>query len=523
MRKEKTTGLNLFFPITRVDEETRIVEGVAFANEQVQGDKRKLPASVLERATPDYMKFAAVREMHGKNAAGTALPLDPEIARQCGLFWEDRDGKRVAVLRSYISDDAALKKARDGTYKGYSVGVMPTSVRGNNVESCTWYETSLVDRPADPDALLSIARADGIQEEGECAILDDYTSDDDLLSRMWGDGDFEPILRAEDDGLGEIIERQKTKWTKEKRDALPVKNFAWPEKRKYPIEDQKDVDDAARLIGRAPEAMRSKIKSRIMSIAKRLDLKIPESWSTDASERTETDFSIMRGAFASMMTSMMPWRLRYMAFDTLSDAIGMIQSTTYADPSQMEHDVRTALDEFAEFIMPIVKDKSWPDADCFDDMDSDEDAERGATPTLLRLIQASRNQTFLERRATESEAVAIERLEKISTLERELSTANSELLTVQGLERAAREEVAKLSKEPQRRPPVRITEGIERKWGSMLPDDDAAEIKRLQDEHAGIMSRRLSMTAGERENASHRLIVLEQQITRLGGRVYANQ
>jgi hypothetical protein len=40
-------------------------------------------------------------------------------------------------------------------YKGFSVGVNPKSInRANEVEVCEWIETSLVDRPKDPDALL---------------------------------------------------------------------------------------------------------------------------------------------------------------------------------------------------------------------------------------------------------------------------------------------------------------------------------------------------------------------------------
>jgi len=69
-------------------------------------------------------------------------------------------------------------------------------------------------------------------------------------------------------------------WTQEKRDATPVKNFGEPQGQKFPIEDQDDVDSAAKLIGKAtnPEAT----KKRIIRIAKRLKLTIPESWTSEA-------------------------------------------------------------------------------------------------------------------------------------------------------------------------------------------------------------------------------------------------
>jgi len=176
MKQKKTMKtLSFYVPITRIDEEKRIVEGVAFANEVVEGEGGlRLKASAMQAATDDYMKFGAIRAMHQPKAIGTAAPLDPEIAKECGVFWRDDfpglEGKSVAVLRSYISDDDDWKKAKDGTYKGYSVGVLPRVMRGRNVESCTWAETSLVDRPKDPDALLTSCRVEGLPEECEVEV-----------------------------------------------------------------------------------------------------------------------------------------------------------------------------------------------------------------------------------------------------------------------------------------------------------------------------------------------------------------
>jgi hypothetical protein len=63
--------------------------------------------------------------------------------------------------------------------------------------------------------------------------------------------------------------------SKEERDKIPEDSFAGPD-RSFPIRNQKDVDDAAKLIGKAkdPEAVKSKIKK----IAKKKGLKIPKSW-----------------------------------------------------------------------------------------------------------------------------------------------------------------------------------------------------------------------------------------------------
>lgn len=71
------------------------------------------------------------------------------------------------------------------------------------------------------------------------------------------------------------------KWTTEKRAAYPKKYFGWPEERKYPVEDQDDLDSAFRLVGRAPESEQARIRSRLRRIGKQLGLKLPKA---DASE-----------------------------------------------------------------------------------------------------------------------------------------------------------------------------------------------------------------------------------------------
>lgn len=76
-------------------------------------------------------------------------------------------------------------------------------------------------------------------------------------------------------------------WTQKKRDALPEDDFAGPHQ-SFPIKSQKDVEDAARLIGHAedPEA----VKSRIKSIAKRKGFKVPKSWeSATTNAMSESD------------------------------------------------------------------------------------------------------------------------------------------------------------------------------------------------------------------------------------------
>lgn len=68
--------------------------------------------------------------------------------------------------------------------------------------------------------------------------------------------------------------------TKKQRDALPESAFGDPKNRLFPILDQDDVDSAARLIGKAGN--KAAVKARIIAIARRKGLKIPDAWQEKA-------------------------------------------------------------------------------------------------------------------------------------------------------------------------------------------------------------------------------------------------
>jgi hypothetical protein len=166
--------LRAFIAITRVDEDNRVVEGYAAVNEAVAGDKYKLTRSALQSATPDYTTWGAVREMHQPSAVGTCN--DNGQTEGLGVEWDDKG----AFLRCKIVDEAAWEKVKQGVYKGFSVGVRCDKVeRGNEVTACTWVETSLVDRPADPDAKIMAFRFDEADQEPETTRIDAHVAEMD--------------------------------------------------------------------------------------------------------------------------------------------------------------------------------------------------------------------------------------------------------------------------------------------------------------------------------------------------------
>ena len=193
-KTQKIAPMYLTVPITRVDKDTREVEGYAFVNEVVPGEGgMRLKRSAMQAATSDYMKWGAIREMHQPSAVGTALE-----AR-----WDDTG----LIVRATIVDDDAWKKVEARVYKAYSVGVQPRVMRGNDVEVCTHVETSLVDRPKDEDAVLF--RVDGA-EEADCEMIDDEpeeveTTERGMFAENWANREKSALYYAAFDMLSSCL------------------------------------------------------------------------------------------------------------------------------------------------------------------------------------------------------------------------------------------------------------------------------------------------------------------------------
>jgi hypothetical protein len=75
-------------------------------------------------------------------------------------------------------------------------------------------------------------------------------------------------------------------WTQAKRDRLPALDFAGPHQ-SFPIQTQKDVYDAARLIGHADDP--AAVKRRIKAIARRKGFDLPDSWQDEDEERAAAE------------------------------------------------------------------------------------------------------------------------------------------------------------------------------------------------------------------------------------------
>ena len=148
------------------DDGTVKVWGYA-SSEAVDSDGEIIAAEAMKAAIPDYMKFGAVREMHGSNAAGTAIEINVED-----------DGR--TFFGAHIVDPIAVTKVKTGVYKGFSIGGSVTArdeLNKSQITGLKLTEISLVDRPANPDAVFTCFKADKPKDEEEATDKDDEPAD----------------------------------------------------------------------------------------------------------------------------------------------------------------------------------------------------------------------------------------------------------------------------------------------------------------------------------------------------------
>lgn len=136
-----------------LDDGTIKVWGYASA-ETEDSDGETITADAMKAALPDYMKFGAVREMHQAKAAGTAIEAE---VQEDGKTW----------FGAHVVDSEAVKKVKNSVYKGFSIGGKVTERDTLNkavIKGLKLIEVSLVDRPANPDAVFTMYKAETLDE-----------------------------------------------------------------------------------------------------------------------------------------------------------------------------------------------------------------------------------------------------------------------------------------------------------------------------------------------------------------------
>ncbi|MGH7113126.1 MAG: DUF6582 domain-containing protein [Stellaceae bacterium] len=141
--------MKIYLPIAKIDAERREVWG--YASTEARDDQGEVVRrEALIAALGDYMRFANIREMHQLSAVG--------VAREAAV---DDKGLYVGAR---IVDDQAWQKVVEGVYKGYSIGGLVTRRDPADYKTITGLvlnEISLVDRPANPEAVFDCWKAAG--------------------------------------------------------------------------------------------------------------------------------------------------------------------------------------------------------------------------------------------------------------------------------------------------------------------------------------------------------------------------
>jgi hypothetical protein len=130
------------------DDGTVRVYGIA-TSEALDEQGEIVRADAIRAAIPDYMRFPALREMHQLSAAGTTL--EAEVG-------DDGTTRIVA----HVVDPVAVAKVRNQVYRGFSIGGRVTQREAGNPNTVTGLvlnEISLVDRPANPEAIFDCWKA----------------------------------------------------------------------------------------------------------------------------------------------------------------------------------------------------------------------------------------------------------------------------------------------------------------------------------------------------------------------------
>lgn len=140
-----------YAPISKVEDQpdgTLKVWGWC-SSETMDADGDIILASAMAEAMPEFMKYGNIRQMHQNIAAGVAFEWE---ALPDGKTW----------IGTHIVDEDSIKKVKNKVLKGFSIGGNGTACDPDNPKVITALELSeisLVDRPANPDAVINLWKA----------------------------------------------------------------------------------------------------------------------------------------------------------------------------------------------------------------------------------------------------------------------------------------------------------------------------------------------------------------------------
>ena len=146
---------SVYAPILKSEKQTDgslVVVGLA-TDDSVDSDNQICDPAFLNKAMPEWFAWGNIREQHSNIAAGVATE------------YEAVGSQHLITVR--VVDPASVKKVEAGVLKGFSVGIRNARVikdnkaAGGRIIDGQIVEVSLVDRPANPNCTLTVAKSIG--------------------------------------------------------------------------------------------------------------------------------------------------------------------------------------------------------------------------------------------------------------------------------------------------------------------------------------------------------------------------
>jgi hypothetical protein len=274
------------------DDGTIRVHGIA-STEDVDNAGEIVRADAMRAAIPGYARFPALREMHGLSAAGTTTEIE---------VGDDNITRIVAK----VVDPVAIAKCRSLTYRGFSIGGRVLKRDPSDRKIITGIdlkEISLVDRPCNENATMSLLKAGGVDLTDSDEAAKDQASDEAADEAQEVEKAAETEIASTEEGQETIIEPEiedtvvvkladGTEFHIEPDSSIRIKKrkFSAKDRKKdakngdaeadgsFPIESKQDLRNAIRAYGRSKN--KAATKRHIIARARALgasDL-IPDDW-----------------------------------------------------------------------------------------------------------------------------------------------------------------------------------------------------------------------------------------------------
>lgn len=167
---------HIFAKIEKFNDEQQIVEGYA-STEALDSDGEIITIEALKNALSDYMLFPSIREMHQAMAAGVTKAA---FVDEKGLY-----------ISAKIVDPIAWLKVKEGVYRCFSVGGLALEKIGNKITKFLMLEISLVDRGANPEAIIEVVK---MSKDKKQEIIEELENKDVPVV----EDKEEPVVKEED-------------------------------------------------------------------------------------------------------------------------------------------------------------------------------------------------------------------------------------------------------------------------------------------------------------------------------------